>query len=159
MVADGHKVSALHAAFEGNERDLLIKKFREGENKVLITTNVLARGIDVSSVSMVINYDIPMKGRSDSEPDPETYLHRIGRTGRFGRVGVSISFVHDEKSFNALSSIAETYGIDLVYLDTADWDDAEAKVKEVIKKNRAQAAYAPSATDKQGLAGAPKPVA
>jgi ATP-dependent RNA helicase DDX19/DBP5 len=149
MVADGHKVSAIHAAFDGGERDELLAKFRNGENKVLITTNVLARGIDVSSVSMVINYDIPMKGRGDAEPDAETYLHRIGRTGRFGRVGVSISFVHDKKSFDALSAIAKTYGIDLVYLNTEDWDEAEEKVKEVIKKNRAQAAYAPSATDSQ----------
>ncbi|KAJ3482595.1 hypothetical protein NLG97_g7528 [Lecanicillium saksenae] len=150
MVADGHKVSALHAAFDGAERDDLLTKFRTGENKVLITTNVLARGIDVSSVSMVINYDIPMKGRNDEEPDYETYLHRIGRTGRFGRVGVSISFVYDKKSFDALSKIAEQFGIDLVHLDTEDWDEAEARVKEVIKKNRAQASYAPSATDKQG---------
>ncbi|UNI20784.1 RNA helicase [Purpureocillium takamizusanense] len=148
MVADGHKVSALHAAFDGNERDDLLAKFRNGENKVLITTNVLARGIDVSSVSMVINYDIPMKGRGDSEPDAETYLHRIGRTGRFGRVGVSISFVYDKKSFDALSKIASAFGIDLVRLDTDDWDEAEEKVKEVIKTNRAQASYAPSATDK-----------
>ncbi|EHK39690.1 uncharacterized protein TrAtP1_006798 [Trichoderma atroviride] len=147
MVADGHKVSALHAAFDGNERDELLSKFRQGENKVLITTNVLARGIDVSTVSMVINYDIPMKGRGDSEPDAETYLHRIGRTGRFGRVGVSISFVYDKKSYDALLGIANTYGIDLVRLDTDDWDEAEERVKEVIKKNRAQAAYAPSATD------------
>ncbi|KAL6904921.1 DEAD domain-containing protein [Trichoderma evansii] len=147
MVADGHKVSALHAAFDGNERDELLNKFRQGENKVLITTNVLARGIDVSTVNMVINYDIPMKGRGDSEPDAETYLHRIGRTGRFGRVGVSISFVYDKKSYDALLGIANTYGIDLVRLDTDDWDEAEERVKEVIKKNRAQAAYAPSATD------------
>ncbi|PHH71115.1 hypothetical protein CDD80_5501 [Ophiocordyceps camponoti-rufipedis] len=148
MVNDGHKVSALHAAFDGNERDELLAKFRSGESKVLIATNVLARGIDVSSVSMVINYDIPMKGRGDSEPDAETYLHRIGRTGRFGRIGVSISFVYDKKSYDALSSIASSFGIDLVRLDTDDWDDAEAKVKEVIKRNRAQASYAPSATDK-----------
>lgn len=152
MIADGHKVSALHAAFDGNERDDLLAKFRNGENKVLITTNVLARGIDVLSVSMVINYDIPMKGRGDTEPDAETYLHRIGRTGRFGRVGVSISFVYDKKSYDALSKIANNFGIDLVRLDTEDWDDAEATVKDVIKKNRAQAAYAPSATD--GMAAA-----
>jgi ATP-dependent RNA helicase DDX19/DBP5 len=65
---------------------------------------------------MVINYDIPMKGRSDSEPDPETYLHRIGRTGRFGRVGVSVSFVFDKKSFVALSDIATHYGMSTMSL-------------------------------------------
>ncbi|KAF7563016.1 hypothetical protein G7046_g1107 [Stylonectria norvegica] len=152
MIADGHKVSAIHAAFDGAERDELLSKFRNGENKVLITTNVLARGIDVSSVSMVINYDIPMKGRGDTEPDAETYLHRIGRTGRFGRVGVSISFVYDKKSFDALATIATTYGIDLVKLETEDWDEAEERVKEVIKKNRAQAGYAPSATEPKASA-------
>ena len=63
MVADGHKVSALHAAFDGSERDNLLSKFRNGENKVLITTNVLARGIDVQSVTMVINYVSCIQGR------------------------------------------------------------------------------------------------
>lgn len=154
MTQDGHKVSALHAAYDGADRDALLAKFRSGENKVLITTNVLARGIDVSSVSMVINYDVPMKGRGDLEPDFETYLHRIGRTGRFGRVGVSVSFVYDKRSFDALNKIALHYGIDLVKLDTDDWDEAEERVKDVIKKNRAQASYAPSATDTQQQAAA-----
>lgn len=149
MEADGHRVSALHGAFEGSERDALLQDFRSGKSKVLITTNVLARGIDVSSVSMVINYDIPMKGRGDAAPDPETYLHRIGRTGRFGRIGVSISFVYDKKSFMALSEIATLYGIDLVQLSPDDWDDTEKRVQNVIKSNRAQAGYAPSATEPQ----------
>jgi ATP-dependent RNA helicase DDX19/DBP5 len=86
---------------------------------------------------MVINYDIPMKGRSDDEPDPETYLHRIGRTGRFGRVGVSISFVFDRRSFKALSDIAKHYSIDLVRLDTDDWEYTEKVVKDIIKSSRA----------------------
>lgn len=144
MEADGHKVSALHGAYEGANRDALLDDFRSGRSKVLITTNVLARGIDVSSVSMVINYDIPMKGRGDSEPDAETYLHRIGRTGRFGRVGVSISFVYDKKSFDALSQIASFYDIDLIQLSPDDWDVTEQKVKEVLKSARAQPEYAPA---------------
>ncbi len=132
MEADGHKVSALHGAYEGQNRDTLLDDFRTGRSKVLITTNVLARGIDVSSVSMVINYDIPMKGAGDREPDAETYLHRIGRTGRFGRVGVSISFVYDRKSFEALSNIAQIYDIDLIQLSPDDWDLTEKKVRHVI---------------------------
>lgn len=145
MEADGHRVAALHGAFDGPDRDRLLEDFRSGRSKVLLTTNVLARGIDVSSVSMVINYDIPMKGRGDSEADPETYLHRIGRTGRFGRIGVSVSFVSDKKSYQALSHIAELYQIDLVQLDTSDWDAAEEAVQKVIKSNRAKAAFAPTA--------------
>lgn len=143
MIADGHKVSALHGAFDPADRDRLLEEFRLGRTKVLITTNVLARGIDVSSVSMVINYDIPMKGHGDAEPDAETYLHRIGRTGRFGRVGVSISFVSDRKSFNALAEISKHYHIDLVQLSPDDWDDTEAKIQEVIKSSRAQDTYKP----------------
>ncbi|CAK7220479.1 RNA helicase required for poly(A+) mRNA export [Sporothrix curviconia] len=151
MEADGHKVSALHGAFDGQQRDALLDDFRNGKSKVLITTNVMARGIDVSSVSMVINYDIPMKGMGDSEPDAETYLHRIGRTGRFGRVGVSISFVHDRKSFTALADIANHYGIDLIQLSPDDWSETEDKIRRVIKSQRAQADYKPSsaADDKE----------
>jgi ATP-dependent RNA helicase DDX19/DBP5 len=145
MEADGHKVSVLHGAYEGQNRDALLDDFRSGRSKVLITTNVLARGIDVSSVSMVINYDIPMKGFGDKEPDAETYLHRIGRTGRFGRVGVSISFVYDRKSFDALSQIANHYQIDLVQLSPDDWDFTEKKVQDVIKSSRARPDYAPNA--------------
>lgn len=137
MNAEGHKVVALHGAFDGAGRDNVIDQFRNGEAKVLITTNVLARGIDVQSVSMVINYDIPMMGRNDDQADPETYLHRIGRTGRFGRVGVSISFVFDRKSFLALGEIANFYQIDLVKLNHEDWDETEEVVQRVIKSSRA----------------------
>ncbi|KAK3325817.1 P-loop containing nucleoside triphosphate hydrolase protein [Apodospora peruviana] len=149
MEADGHKVSVLHGAYEGGDRDALLDDFRTGRSKVLITTNVLARGIDVSSVSMVINYDIPMKGPpGKEEPDSETYLHRIGRTGRFGRVGVSISFVYDRRSYQALTQIANFYGIDLIQLSPDDWDETEKKVQDVIKSSRAKPDYAPSAVAK-----------
>jgi len=137
LTKEGHKVVAVHGAFEGSERDSILEDFRQGRAKVLITTNVLARGIDVQSVSMVINYDIPMKGRHEDVPDTETYLHRIGRTGRFGRVGVSISFVFDKKSYMALAAIAQHYGIDLIQLDQSDWDKTEETVKKIIKSSRA----------------------
>ncbi|KAF1815304.1 DEAD-domain-containing protein [Eremomyces bilateralis CBS 781.70] len=135
MEADGHQVAQLSGALEGPERDVIIDKFRSGAAKVLITTNVLARGIDVQSVTMVINYDIPeSKG---GRADPETYLHRIGRTGRFGRVGVAISFVHDRSSWQQLQDIQAHFGIVLVTLPTDDWDVVEEKVKRVIKSSRA----------------------
>ncbi|KAI1459164.1 DEAD-domain-containing protein [Annulohypoxylon moriforme] len=144
MTNDGHKVSVLHGAYEGNERDTLLEDFRSGKSKVLITTNVLARGIDVSTVSMVINYDIPMKGMGDAMHDTETYLHRIGRTGRFGRVGVSITFISDKKSFDALRAIAQDLEIDLVALKPDDWDETEKQVQRVIKSSRAQSGFVPS---------------
>jgi|SRR6266404_778033 len=84
MTVEGHKVASLHGAKEGSERDLIIDGFREGREKVLITTNVISRGIDVLQVNMVVNYDLPMmndrEGASSGEmhPDIETYIHRIG---------------------------------------------------------------------------------
>lgn len=81
----------------GTERDKAIQQFRKGIFKVLVTTNVFSRGIDIQAISLVINYDIPMKrvegGGMQEEPDFETYLHRIGRTGRFGRVGLAVTFI------------------------------------------------------------------
>ena len=65
-----------------------MREFRSGSSRVLITTDLLARGIDVQQVSLVINYDLPT--------NRENYIHRIGRGGRFGRKGVAINFVTDE---------------------------------------------------------------
>lgn len=65
-----------------------MKEFRTGSSRVLISTDLLARGIDVQQVSLVINYDLPK--------DKENYIHRIGRGGRFGRKGVAINFVATE---------------------------------------------------------------
>ncbi|KAJ3323760.1 translation initiation factor eIF4A [Blyttiomyces sp. JEL0837] len=78
-------VSALHGEMTQQERDVIMKEFRSGSSRVLITTDLLARGIDVQQVSLVINYDLPT--------NRENYIHRIGRGGRFGRKGVAINFV------------------------------------------------------------------
>ena len=70
--------------------------FRKGTATILISTNVLARGIDVLEVTMVVNYDLPLT--RDNTPDFETYIHRIGRTGRFGKPGVAINLIHNDVS-------------------------------------------------------------
>lgn len=85
MSARDHTVSATHGDMDQNTRDIIMREFRSGSSRVLITTDLLARGIDVQQVSPVINYDLPTQ--------PENYLHRIGRSGRFGRKGVAINFV------------------------------------------------------------------
>ncbi|MCJ1323117.1 RNA helicase required for poly(A+) mRNA export [Xylographa vitiligo] len=144
MTAEGHKVASLTGAFEGHERDMIIDAFRTGLAKVLITTNVLARGIDVQSVSMVVNYDVPDDGRG--QPDPQTYLHRIGRTGRFGRVGVSISFVYDQKSWKQLMDISKYFNITMLKVETKDWDLVEETIKKVIKSPAANPDYKPQQT-------------
>lgn len=135
MTADGHQVVQLTGALEGADRDAIIDRFRTGSAKVLITTNVLSRGIDVSSVSMVVNYDVP--DDKEGHADPETYLHRIGRTGRFGRVGVAISFVYDKTSWEMLNSITSYFGVVPTKVPTDDWDEVEEIVKKVIRSSRA----------------------
>ncbi|XWS17619.1 hypothetical protein CRYUN_Cryun33cG0082700 [Craigia yunnanensis] len=85
MRSRDHTVSATHGDMDQNTRDIIMREFRAGSSRVLITTDLLACGIDVQQVSLVINYDLPTQ--------PENYLHRIGRSGRFGRKGVAINFV------------------------------------------------------------------
>lgn len=130
----GHQVSLLHGGQDGEERDKRIDDFRSGSTKVLITTNVLARGIDIPTVSMVVNYDLPTTG--DGLPDPSTYLHRIGRTGRFGQIGVAVSFVDSTQSFTVLQRIKEYFGEGMVLtkLPTDDWEKVEKFVKKNIRK-------------------------
>jgi len=123
MTTAGHKISSLHGSKEVGERDTTIDDFREGRSKVLITTNVIARGIDIAQVNLVINYDIPLN--AEHKPDAETYLHRIGRTGRFGRKGVSINFVHDKRSWDQMHVIEEVLGRKIERIDTSDADEME----------------------------------
>lgn len=138
MTSEGHKVASLSGALDGNQRDEVFQRFRSGEAKVLITTNVLARGIDVQTVTMVINYDIPET--VDGGPDYETYLHRIGRTGRFGRTGAALSFVHDRKSWENLMAICKHFNTEPTKLDTSDWDTLEKMLKAIMRNARNDAA-------------------
>jgi len=85
MTARDFTVSAIHGDMTPADRETVMKEFRSGSSRVLISTDLLARGIDVQQVSLVINYDLPALR--------ESYIHRIGRSGRFGRKGVAINFV------------------------------------------------------------------
>jgi len=93
-------VSAMHGDMDQKERDIIMREFRSGSSRVLITTDLLARGIDVQQVSLVINYDLPT--------NRENYIHRIGRGGRFGRKGVAINFVTEDDRRN-LKDIEQFY--------------------------------------------------
>jgi translation initiation factor 4A len=88
MRARDFTVSSTHGDISQKEREIILTEFRSGSSRVLITTDLLARGIDVHQVSLVINYDLPRSF--------EKYIHRIGRSGRFGRKGVAINFLTDE---------------------------------------------------------------
>jgi ATP-dependent RNA helicase DDX19/DBP5 len=103
---------------EHAERDRVLDEFRSGKTRVLITTNVLARGIDILQISLVINFDLPLDAANQA--DPETYLHRIGRSGRFGRAGIAINFVADEKSRRDLKTISDHFARPITQFQAAD---------------------------------------
>lgn len=88
LTKKGFVVSSIHSELPQEERDRVMKEFRSGSSRILITTDLLARGIDVYQVSLVINFDMPKQ--------KEIYIHRMGRSGRFGRKGTAINFVTPE---------------------------------------------------------------
>ncbi|SDD43955.1 DEAD/DEAH box helicase [Sporomusa acidovorans] len=85
LSARGYLSDGLHGDLSQAQRDRVMKKFRDGKLDILIATDVAARGLDIEHITHVINYDIPQ--------DPESYVHRIGRTGRAGKKGVAITFI------------------------------------------------------------------
>lgn len=129
---ENHQVAVLSGEMQVEQRAAVIERFRDGKEKVLVTTNVCARGkisapghptwiratvvfifllprpkgIDVEQVSVVINFDLPVD--KDGNPDNETYLHRIGRTGRFGKRGLAINMVGN-MNMNILKKIQEHF--------------------------------------------------
>ena len=105
----GHMVSSIHGDLKQIERDNVMRDFRSGATRVLITTDLLARGIDVYQVSLVINYELPR--------EKETYIHRIGRSGRFGRKGNAINFVTPTEK-DELEAIQKFYNTTIEALPT-----------------------------------------
>lgn len=102
-------VSSIHGEMNQTERSNLMKEFRTGVSRVLITTDLLARGIDVQQVSLVINYELPRK--------KETYIHRIGRSGRLGRKGVAINLIVPADSL-FLKELQEHYQTEINLIPT-----------------------------------------
>lgn len=100
----GHAVEAIHGGLTPVERTTVMKQFRSGNYRVLISTDLLSRGIDVQQVGYVVNYDLPH--------DTESYLHRIGRSGRYGKKGVAINFV-TKRDMYQLKTIMGKYKINI----------------------------------------------
>ncbi|KAK4486260.1 hypothetical protein RD792_008930 [Penstemon davidsonii] len=113
MRENNFTVSSMHGDMPQKERDAIMEEFRSGQTRVLITTDVWARGLDVQQVSLVINYDLPN--------NRELYIHRIGRSGRFGRKGVAINFVKTD-DIKILRDIEQYYStqIDEMPMNVAD---------------------------------------
>ena len=132
LQARGYFADALHGDLKQTQRDIVMDKFRQGTIDILVATDVAARGIDVDDVEMVFNYDLPQ--------DEEYYVHRIGRTGRAGREGISFSFVFG-KEIRKMKDIERYTKCKLVSHDIPTIADVEEKkvsaffkqVKETIK--------------------------
>lgn len=107
MLNDGFSVSAIHSSMDKSERERVFTDFRIGKFRVLISSNVTARGIDIQQVSTVINFDIPKC--------VHTYLHRIGRSGRWGRKGLAINFI-TKRDIYAMKNIEAHYNINITEL-------------------------------------------
>jgi superfamily II DNA/RNA helicase len=107
MQKDKFPVTMLHSNMERKERDLAFRDFKNGASRVLISSNVTARGIDIQQVNIVINFDIPK--------DTSMYLHRIGRSGRWGRKGTAINIV-TEGDVNKMKEIERLYGLNIQQL-------------------------------------------
>ncbi|KAJ3255193.1 Eukaryotic initiation factor 4A-III [Boothiomyces macroporosus] len=117
MRENNFTVAAMHGEMPQKERDAIMQDFRQGTSRVLITTDIWARGIDVQQVSLVINYDLPN--------NRENYIHRIGRSGRFGRKGVAINFVKQE-DVKILRDIEQYYSTQIDEMPMNDISDEES---------------------------------
>ncbi|KAF2712881.1 ATP-dependent RNA helicase DBP8 [Pleomassaria siparia CBS 279.74] len=97
----GHRVTALHSGLKQSERVANLARFRAQGSRILVATDVAARGLDIPEVALVINYDIPR--------DPDDYIHRVGRTARAGRVGHSVTLV-GQRDVDLVLAIEERVG-------------------------------------------------
>ena len=119
----GYKVFLLMGGnMDPAERDGTIEKFSKGEIQILITTNILARGFDERLVKLIINFDLPitMDANHQKLPDFETYLHRIGRTGRFGTHGIGLSLCSGERDVQVIKGIEKFYNSNIEEIKSMD---------------------------------------
>lgn len=118
-----NSVGVLNGDLTVEQRLAVLDRFREGLQKVLITTNVLSRGIDIEQVNIVVNFDLPVN--QEGKADCETYLHRIGRTGRFGKHGIAINLIDSEASMRICKDIEHHFGKEIKLLNAQDSDEIE----------------------------------
>ena len=104
----GMKATGMHGDKAQNRREKILDSLKEGNTKIVVATDVAARGIDVDGITYVVNYDLP--------DDTESYVHRIGRTGRMGRSGQAWSLV-SKQDIGALDKIANTWNLEIPYVD------------------------------------------
>jgi len=123
LLKNGYKVFILMGGdMARTNRDETIRRFRKGEIQILITTDLLSRGYDERLVKLVINYDLPIRRTRDGnfEPDCETYLHRIGRTGRFGSKGIAVNLCCGKRDMDILHSFEQYYNTKIEKMKSFD---------------------------------------
>merc|ERR1712054_457114 len=96
---------AIHSALDQEERIARYKQFKEFQKRIMVATDLFGRGIDIERVNIVINYDVPT--------DSDSYLHRVGRAGRFGTKGLAISFVASEEDEAVLKKVQERFEVNI----------------------------------------------
>ena len=124
LIKSNFTVSAIHSKMSQDIRRAIMKDFKSGKTRVLIATDLLARGIDITKITLVINYDLPR--------NIENYLHRIGRSGRFGKRGTAINFI-TQRDFHILRDIETHYSIKI---------DPMPKIASVALATAKQKSYA-----------------
>src|SRR5699024_5247936 len=133
----GYVAEGIHGDLSQSKRLSVLRKFKNGKVDVLVATDVAARGLDISGVSHVYNYDIPQ--------DPESYVHRIGRTGRAGKEGMAITFVNP-REMGYLKIVEQTTKKRMQPMKPPTWDEAFEgqqrvtmdRINDVIKENDLQ---------------------
>ena len=133
MRKNGYKSMLIFGDMSAEERDETIRKFKNCEISVIITTNMLARGIDVPEIEIVINFDVPQTRDSAGNKvgDPETYLHRIGRTGRFGSKGIAITLYDRPEDQKYLDEITNHFAMVNVIKPLRDYEHLKALLEEI----------------------------
>jgi len=123
LQALGFNASGLHGDLEQMDREVIIKAYRRGQTKIMVATDVAARGLDVKDVTHVFNYHIPF--------DPQSYVHRIGRTGRAGKSGQAITLVTTEE-FRELQRIQKEVGADMRLATIQGGEGIDASGREYL---------------------------
>ncbi|XP_059637750.1 DEAD-box ATP-dependent RNA helicase 38-like isoform X2 [Cornus florida] len=131
LVEHGYEVTTIQGALMQDDRDKIIKEFKNGFIQVLISTDLLARGFDQAEVNLVVNYDLPVNYETPSEPDYEVYLHRISRAGRFGRKAAVFNLLCFDRDIMLMEKIEKHFNTQVD--EVRSWnseEDFEAALKK-----------------------------
>lgn len=129
LIRAGYNVGALHGDLSQAQRNLVIKRFKSKEISIVIATDVAARGIDIANLTYVVNYSLP--------EDLESYVHRIGRTGRAGKTGTAITFINRSES-RAISIIQKKFNFTISPIDVPSKEQIVASRLKIAQEYLAQ---------------------